>query len=1389
MKSKLLPLLTIILLLFCSNSIFSQNIDFTVRYNFENEEYEVYGKPDFNSSFFFVGGGNQITLVLPESVVNMPLLITSVNGGPWSDNSAVYAPTSDTTHDFHAIATNGSPISLTAGEELLMYKFSLGGSCVDGVRLFENTSDPQSNAPGMAGGDFNNFFADALTFLDYYRMNYDNEPFACADPDPDNDGISTVDEETIYNTDPNNPDSDGDGLTDGEEITGTDDPNTTDNPNNTTSDPNDACDPNPASLPSNDCDEDGLTNAQEIGLGTNPNVADTDGDGFYDGEEVTGIDNPDSPRDPAGVISVPIDPCDPDVLALATNDCDEDGLTNEQEETEGTDPELSDTDGDGLSDLEELTGVDDPNTPANPNGITSDPTDPCDPSATAVVSGDCDNDGLTNGEELVQSTDPENSDTDGDGIPDGVEVDNGSSPIDACDPNAGAVATEDCDNDGLTTEEETTEGTDPAIADTDGDGINDGDEVTNSTDPLDPCDPDPLAIVTGDCDNDGLTNAEEVIEGTDPAIADTDGDGISDGSEVDLNTDPLDACDPDPFAVADGDCDGDGLTNEEEETAGTDPESDDTDGDGLTDEEEVTGVDDPATVAVATGTSDGTDPCDPNPLAVPAGDCDEDGLTNGEEELAGTDPEVVDTDGDGLTDSEELTGVDDPSTAQNPNGETSDGTDPCDPNPFAVADGDCDGDSLTNEEEETAGTDPESVDTDMDGLTDEEEVTGVDDPATVAVATGISDGTDPCDPNPFAIPTNDCDDDGLTNEEEEEAGTDPTLVDTDMDGLTDEEEVTGIDDPATTAVPTGTSDGTDPCDPNPFAVADGDCDGDGLTNEEEELAGTDPELADTDMDGLTDGEEVNGVDDPATTAVPTGTSDSTDPCDPNPFAIADGDCDDDGLTNEEEEEAGTDPELVDTDGDGLTDEEEFTGVDDPATTAVPTGTSDGTDPCDPNPLAVADGDCDGDGLTNEEEEEAGTDPELVDTDGDGLTDEEEFTGVDDPATTAVPTGTSDGTDPCDPNPLAVADGDCDGDGLTNEEEEEAGTDPELADTDTDGLTDGEEVNTYNTDPTDDDTDDDGLTDGEEVDTYNTDPNDADTDDGGTNDGDEVAQGTDPTVGNGADDGVLLNIKVLLQGALFAAPDGLMRDDIRAQSLIPLEQPYNSDLSSRFTQVEGANEVTTNEVLETNIGTPDAIVDWVMIEIRNAADASEVIRTVSGLIQRDGDVVAADGGVFRVFDLPTSFYLSVKHRNHLGAMFSNPLIVEMGSVTADFTTATNADLYNNSGYDGYEQAIVGGKRALWGGNANADGKTKYDGPVNDRNVIVANVLLHPTNNSQIFNFANAVGYYPGDVNMDGKAKYDGSFNDRVIIQNIVLLYPLNFNGNQLNNFNNMLEQLP
>lgn len=271
--------------------------------------------------------------------------------------------------------------------------------------------------------------------------------------------------------------------------------------------------------------------------------------------------------------------------------------------------------------------------------------------------------------------------------------------------------------------------------------------------------------------------------------------------------------------------------------------------------------------------------------------------------------------------------------------------------------------------------------------------------------------------------------------------------------------------------------------------------------------------------------------------------------------------------------------------------------------------------------------------------------------------------------------------------------------------------------------------------------------------------------------------------------VTLNLKVMLQGALYNATGGLMRDNLRTLGYVPLSQPYSNVLGARFTHVGGGGtEVTTSTVLQANSGTGNAIVDWVFVEVRDQNNPQTVIKTISALLQRDGDVVAANGGPLVVSGIPLNFKLSVKHRNHFGALYNNVITATGQQATLDFTTITDGDLFALPGFTGANAMItIGGVKALYSGNANFDTQVKYDGLSNDRQVSASQVLSHSGNASQILNYANATGYFSGDINMDGKALYDGANNDRQLILGNVINYPLNVNG--LTNYNGMFEQMP
>ena len=285
---------------------------------------------------------------------------------------------------------------------------------------------------------------------------------------------------------------------------------------------------------------------------------------------------------------------------------------------------------------------------------------------------------------------------------------------------------------------------------------------------------------------------------------------------------------------------------------------------------------------------------------------------------------------------------------------------------------------------------------------------------------------------------------------------------------------------------------------------------------------------------------------------------------------------------------------------------------------------------------------------------------------------------------------------------------------------------------------------------------------------------------------------DSAIKFGCDQTVALMLKAMLHGAMIGTSDGLMRDDLRSQNFIPLQQPYTEifNNTNRFKHLGGGTEVTTSAILNANAGTPDAIVDWVFVELRDSANAANVIKTISALVQRDGDIVdAATGDPLLLTNPPSYFFVSVKHRNHLGAMKKTPVMVQSDTATIDFSTMGLTDFYANSGFDTLAVTTINGKRALWAGNANKDAKPKYDGSENDRMIINNEIMNDPNNEELKLNFANTSGYFQGDVNLDGKVKYDGRDNDRIIVQNIILTYPLNLNGLKINNFNNFLEQLP
>lgn len=978
-------------------------------------------------------------------------------------------------------------------------------------------------------------------------------------PDSDNDSLSDFDEVFVYGTNPNKNDSDGDGLLDAEEINfyatdpssidsdqdGLPDDVELDNAKGYTTDPNssdsdqdglsdfreanveyeysdtlkeflgsetvtianpDTINPSTRLDPNmKDTDGDGICDQWEVSnlLNTNPAEADTDGDFLNDAAELGIFVDLSQPVDcenppllnPISVVALPdtdgdnildghevyilnTDPkdkdSDDDDITDDLEDCDLDRLTNYQEiYLTKTDPFKADSDNIGNYNCD---GIIEDATDLNGNGI-ADYLDLQDSDGDGILNylEDTDGDGIPDyyaGGIPFSSEDSNNNlipdyqedlngngipdyqeDTDTDGVPDLLEGVNGNGINDDM---------EDFDDDNLTNYDELNiYNTDPLKKDTDGNSIDDDDEVARGLNPR-----------SEDTDGDGLSDFREIFEfNTEPTDPDTDKDGLTDGREVELRTDPLNP-DSDHDLLKDGidsaplnhDDDGDGIIDGiEVGFLNTVPIDTDSDDDGLADGYEVWvyafEYDQVNSVIKDTFLTTGVTKNDrvdsnkdvtawPQPLKFTETSIDKQILdivdpSDPSNIIAKlyvhrySDPSEKDSDNDGLLDDTEFkiesvygkayqaeiitAGGFNPFALNSVNFEVS--------NPWSV-------DSNTN------------LDTDNDGIPDFYEINyTLTDPL---ISDSNNDGISDADEN--------TDLDQLNNLQELIFGTDPNvfdeILDTDNDGLSDIFESKLLDNYSVNST-----------DSDSDGINDGleDEDQDLLTNLEEAQFQTDP-LAknfgpDSDKDGLSDYQEMIIQGSPLVDA------------DPN------ADPDNDTIDNITEMMQGTDPNtantpnvIPDADNDGLTDFQEITMT--------------LTDPNKPdsNDDSVNDSqeDIDGDGLNNFQEVNLGTNPLVedssllkIDTDQDGLVDiyETKITLTNPASTDTDGNGVSDDQD------------DIDQDVLSNIIEISMGTDPRTfnsaQDSDSDGLSDTQELLLTKTDPNNADSDSNGINDGDE----------------------------------------------------------------------------------------------------------------------------------------------------------------------------------------------------------------------------------------------------------------------------------------------------------------------
>jgi hypothetical protein len=234
----------------------------------------------------------------------------------------------------------------------------------------------------------------------------------------------------------------------------------------------------------------------------------------------------------------------------------------------------------------------------------------------------------------------------------------------------------------------------------------------------------------------------------------------------------------------------------------------------------------------------------------------------------------------------------------------------------------------------------------------------------------------------------------------------------------------------------------------------------------------------------------------------------------------------------------------------------------------------------------------------------------------------------------------------------------------------------------------------------------------------------------------------------------LNIRAFLDGP-YDASSGLMHDALRAEALIPLSEPYTA--AGLQHAGDGGGEQLQPALLA--VTGPDAVVDWVLVELRSSTDPTQIVSTRCGLLQRDGDIVDLDGtSPLRMKVQPGDYRIAVRHRNHLGLITAGSFSLGAAPVEIDMTVSSTLMAHGavaRKQISGPFPALV-----LWGGNANGDQSLSYYGSNSDRQSIL-NGVGSGTPFSVVSN-----AYDPADVNMDGILNYYGSNSDRQFVLNNV-----------------------
>lgn len=204
----------------------------------------------------------------------------------------------------------------------------------------------------------------------------------------------------------------------------------------------------------------------------------------------------------------------------------------------------------------------------------------------------------------------------------------------------------------------------------------------------------------------------------------------------------------------------------------------------------------------------------------------------------------------------------------------------------------------------------------------------------------------------------------------------------------------------------------------------------------------------------------------------------------------------------------------------------------------------------------------------------------------------------------------------------------------------------------------------------------------------------------------------------------VRVNARLEGA-YNPSTGMMNTDLRQNNLLPLSQPFNTAPwnYNGAESVANANEFPSN------------VVDWCLVELRDANDSEQILQQKAAWLMADGrvvDIAAKDdanveGVIFEGLEIGDNYFVSIKFRNHLAVLSANAISIDHSQIL-DFTDPSQVL------QGGSQLADLGnGVYACFAGDMDGNGVVN----VEDFNRFISEI-------SQLN------GYLSGDCNLDGAA---------------------------------------